>query len=151
MFNGLIFIIEDTFVKKLKMIVCAVAMLAATLTSAVLQAGSVEDGIVSRIHAVGSICIEGEDCAKALTVAAAGPRSAEDVYNKGCLACHASGAAGAPKFGIAADWTARLALGTELLYSNAINGKGAMPARGLCPNCSDDEVKAAVDYMIEGL
>ncbi len=137
--------------KKLKMIVCAVAMLTATLTSAVLQAGSVEDGIVSRIHAVGSICIEGEDCAKALTVAAAGPRSAEDVYNKGCLACHASGAAGAPKFGIAADWTARLALGTELLYSNAINGKGAMPARGLCPNCSDDEVKAAVDYMIEGL
>ena len=136
--------------KKLKMIVCAVAMLTATLTSAVLQAGSVEDGIVSRIHAVGSICIEGEDCAKALTVAAAGPRSAEDVYNKGCLACHASGAAGAPKFGIAADWTARLALGTELLYSNAINGKGAMPARGLCPNCSDDEVKAAVDYMIEG-
>ena len=137
--------------KKIKMIVCAMAMLAATLTSAVLQAGSVEDGIVSRIHAVGSICIEGEDCAKALTVAAAGPRSAEDVYNKGCLACHASGAAGAPKFGIAADWTARLALGTELLYSNAINGKGAMPARGLCPNCSDDEVKAAVDYMIEGL
>ena len=127
------------------------AMLAATLTSAVLQAGSVEDGIVSRIHAVGSICIEGEDCAKALTVAAAGPRSAEDVYNKGCLACHASGAAGAPKFRIASDWTARLALGTESLYSNAINGKGAMPARGLCPNCSDDEVKAAVDYMIEGL
>ena len=137
--------------KKIKMIVCAMAMLAATLTSAVLQAGSVEDGIVSRIHAVGSICIEGEDCAKALTVAAAGPRSAEDVYNKGCLACHTSGAAGAPKFRIAADWTARLALGTELLYSNAINGKGAMPARGLCPNCSDDEVKAAVDYMIEGL
>ena len=137
--------------KKIKMIVCAMAMLAATLTSAVLQAGSVEDGIVSRIHAVGSICIEGEDCAKALTVAAAGPRSAEDVYNKGCLACHASGAAGAPKFRIAADWTARLALGTELLYSNAINGKGAMPARRLCPNCSDDEVKAAVDYMIEGL
>ena len=137
--------------KKIKMIVCAMAMLAATLTSAVLQAGSVEDGIVSRIHAVGSICIEGEDCAKALTVAAAGPRSAEDVYNKGCLACHASGAAGAPKFRIASDWTARLALGTELLYSNAINGKGAMPARGLCPNCSDDEVKAAVDYMIEGL
>jgi len=147
----LISTIEDTFVKKIKMIVCAMAMLAATLTSAVLQAGSVEDGIVSRIHAVGSICIEGEDCAKALTVAAAGPRSAEDVYNKGCLACHASGAAGAPKFRIAADWTARLALGTELLYSNAINGKGAMPARGLCPNCSDDEVKAAVDYMIEGL
>jgi cytochrome c5 len=147
----LIFIIEDIFVKNLKMIVCAMAMLVSSLTSVVLQAGSVEDGIVSRIHAVGSICIEGEDCAKVMTIAAAGPRSAEDVYNKGCLACHASGAAGAPKFRIAADWTARLALGMDSLYSNAINGKGAMPARGLCPNCSDDEVKAAVDYMIEGL
>lgn len=137
--------------KKFKMIVCAVAMLTSALTSVVLQAGSIEDGIVSRIHAVGSVCIQGEDCAKALTVAAAGPRSAEDVYNKGCLACHASGAAGAPKFRLAADWTDRLASGMDALYANAINGKGAMPARGLCPNCSDDEVKAAVDYMIEGL
>ena len=136
---------------KLKMIACAITVLATTLTSVVLQAGTVEDGIVSRIHAVGSVCIQGEDCAKALTVAAAGPRSAEDVYNKGCLACHSSGAAGATKFRVAADWTDRLASGLDVLYSNAINGKGAMPARGLCPSCSDDEVKAAVDYMIEGL
>ena len=137
--------------KKLKIIACVMAMLTATLTSTVLQAGSIEDGIVSRIHAVGSVCIEGEDCAKVITVAAAGPRSAEEVYNKGCLACHTSGAAGAPKFRNADDWSGRLAIGMEALYSNAINGKGAMPARGLCPNCSDDEVKAAVDYMIEGL
>lgn len=137
--------------KNLKMIACALVMFTTTLASALLQAGSIEDGIVSRIHAVGTVCIEGQDCAKALTVAAAGPRSAEEVYNKGCLACHTSGAAGAPKFRNADDWSGRLAIGLEALYSNAINGKGAMPARGLCPNCSDDEVKAAVDYMIEGL
>ncbi len=119
--------------------------------SALIQAGAVEDRIIERISAVGSVCIEGEDCAKSLTVAAAGPKSAEEVYNTGCLACHASGAAGAPKFRHAADWTERLAGGMESIYANAINGKGGMPAKGLCPTCSDDEIKAAVDYMIEGL
>ena len=126
-------------------------LLSTTLFSTQIQAGAVEDGIASRIQAVGSVCVEGEDCAKALTVAAAGPKSAEEVYNTGCLACHASGAAGAPKFRDAADWSTRLAGGLESIYGNAINGKGGMPAKGLCPTCSDDEIKSAVDYMIEGL
>lgn len=131
--------------------VMSVLVVMATVFSAILQAGSVEDGIASRIQAVGSVCVEGDKCAEALTVAAAGPKSAEDVYNTGCLACHASGAAGAPKFRIAADWTDRLSQGIDTVYANAINGKGSMPAKGLCPTCSDAEIKAAVDYMIEGL
>lgn len=129
----------------------AALLLVAASFSTMLQAGSVEDGIASRIQAVGTVCIEGEDCAKALTVAAAGPKAADEVYNTGCLACHASGAAGAPKFRNAADWSTRLAQGLDTVYSNAINGKGGMPAKGLCPSCSDDEIIAAVDYMIEGL
>lgn len=119
--------------------------------SSVIQADAVEDGIAARIQAVGNVCIEGEECAKALTVAAAGPRSDEDIYNTGCLACHTSGAAGAPKFRNAADWSARLSQGLDTVYANAINGKGGMPAKGLCPTCSDDEIKSVVDYMIEGL
>ena len=114
-------------------------------------ATSIEDGIIDRIKPVGSLCIEGEACAAALQTAASGPRSAEDVYNTGCAACHASGAAGAPKFRNAGDWAARLGKGLDTLYANSINGIGAMPARGVCATCSDDEVKAAVDYMIEGL
>lgn len=115
------------------------------------SAGSVEDGIAERIKPVGTVCVAGDDCAKSLTIASAGSKSGEEVYNTTCLACHASGAAGAPKFRVAEDWSARLAAGIETVYSNAINGQGAMPAKGLCMTCSDDEIKAAVDHMIEGL
>lgn len=114
-------------------------------------AGSVEDGIAERIQPVGSVCIKGDDCAKNLTVAATGPKSGEEVYNASCLACHVSGAAGAPKFRNADDWAARLTTGLDALYASAISGKGAMPAKGLCMTCSDEELKAAVDHMIEGL
>lgn len=119
--------------------------------SASSVAGPVEDSIVERIKPVGTVCVAGDDCAKGLTLAAAGPRSGEEVYNSACLACHASGAAGAPKYRIKADWTARLAAGLDTVYANAINGIGAMPAKGLCGNCSDDEIKAAVDHMIKGI
>jgi len=112
---------------------------------------SYEDEIAERISSVAEICIQGEACAANLTLASAGPRSGEDVYNTNCLACHASGAAGAPKFRNADDWAGRLANGLDTVYSNAINGVGAMPAKGLCGTCSDDEIKAAVDHMIEGL
>ncbi len=117
----------------------------------VSQAGTIEDGIVERIQAVGTVCIAGEDCAKAVVVVAAGPKSAKDIYQSGCAACHSSGAAGAPKIGNAADWEPRIALGIDSLYATALNGRGGMPARGLCPSCSDDEIKSAVDHMIEGL
>ncbi len=125
-------------------------VLALVLTGAA-WAASIEDGIIDRIKPVGSLCVEGEPCAAALQTAASGPRSAEEVYNTGCAACHASGAAGAPKFRDATDWASRLGAGLDTLYANSINGIRGMPARGVCPTCSDDEVKAAVDYMIEGL
>ncbi len=109
------------------------------------------DDIASRIAPVGNVCVKGDECAANLTLASSGPRSGEEVYNTNCLACHSSGAAGAPKLREAADWSARLANGIDTVYDNAINGLNAMPARGLCGSCSDDEIKAAVDYMIEGL
>jgi predicted CxxxxCH...CXXCH cytochrome family protein len=109
-----------------------------------------DSGMADRIKAVGSVCVEGESCAANLTVAAAGPKSGEDVY-KTCAACHSSGAAGAPKFRDADDWADRLSAGLDAVYANAINGIGGMPAKGLCMSCSDDEIKAAVDHMIEGL
>lgn len=112
---------------------------------------SYEDAIAERLAPVGTVCVQGDDCAAALQVAAAGPRSGDEVYNTFCLACHASGAAGAPKFRDAADWAPRLGKGLDTLYSNSINGIGAMPAKGLCGNCSDEEIQLAVDHMIEGL
>ncbi|MCY4045013.1 MAG: c-type cytochrome [Cellvibrionales bacterium] len=106
--------------------------------------------ISDRIKPVGEVCLQGEECAKNLTVAKSGgePRSGEQVFNTFCTACHTSGAAGAPIKGNAGQWKDRLAKGLDTLYTNATNGVGAMPAKGLCSDCSDDEIKAAVDFML---
>lgn len=72
----------------------------------------------------------------------------ESLYKGVCFACHDMGTAGAPKLGDHAAWSARIDQGIEALYSNAINGKGVMPAKGGNPALSDDEVKAIVDFMV---
>ncbi|MFP4263275.1 MAG: c-type cytochrome, partial [Halomonas sp.] len=78
-----------------------------------------------------------------------GDLDGEALYGSaGCAACHDSGAAGAPVLGDADAWAERIEQGTDTLYESAINGKGAMPAKG-GSSASDDEVKAAVDYMVE--
>lgn len=77
----------------------------------------------------------------------------EKVYKSTCSICHKSGLRGAPRMGRKQDWEARLAQDKEILYDHAINGyrgkKGSMPSRGSNSKLSVDEVKAAVDYMIE--
>lgn len=72
----------------------------------------------------------------------------EKVYSATCLACHGAGVLGAPKVGDKAAWDARLANGKEAVYGNALNGVRMMPPRGGNPGLKDDEVKAAVDYML---
>jgi len=75
--------------------------------------------------------------------------SVERTYQQSCSACHNSGAAGAPVFGNAEDWSARAEKGMETLYMNTINGyNNIMPPKGMCFTCSDDELKAVVDYVL---
>ncbi len=76
-------------------------------------------------------------------------KSGEVVYQEVCAACHNMGVAGAPKSGDKILWAPRIAKGNTTLYANAINGIGIMPAKGGAMNLSDDEIKAAVDYMIK--
>lgn len=75
------------------------------------------------------------------------------VFGKTCAMCHAAGVAGAPKPGDKADWGPRIAQGKDTLYKHAIEGftgaKGMMPAKGGSANLTDDEVKAAVDFMAD--
>lgn len=88
----------------------------------------------------------------AAAVAAAGA-DGEKVYNSACMACHMLGVAGAPKFADAEAWAPRVAKGIDTLYANSINGfqgeAGIMPPKGGRLDLSDDEVKAAVDYMVK--
>lgn len=83
--------------------------------------------------------------------AAAGP-DGESVYKKVCALCHASGVAGAPIPGNKDDWGPRIAQGKDILYKHSLEGftgeKGMMPPRGGGASLSDEEVKAAVDFMV---
>ncbi len=69
-------------------------------------------------------------------------------YRTACMACHASGAAGAPKLGDKAAWKARIAQGMDILVKHAVEGKGAMPPKGGRMDLSDAQIKSTVAYMV---
>lgn len=107
-----------------------------------------------RIKPVGQVQLAGSAAVTpaAPAAAAAAPTTAagggEATYNKVCLVCHGAGVAGAPKLGDKEAWAPRIAQGNEAMLKTAIAGKGAMPPRGTCATCSDDELKAAIEFMV---
>ncbi|MEH6356467.1 MAG: c-type cytochrome, partial [Marinobacter sp.] len=120
------------------------------LTAGAVMA-SVEDEIRARIQPVGELCLQGTECGSAAAptaTASAGPRSGSEVYGAVCLACHTTGAAGAPVIGDASAWAPRVEQGLDTLISHAINGYNAMPAKGGCASCPDEEIAAAVEYLV---
>lgn len=77
-----------------------------------------------------------------------GAAAGKAVYDQYCVGCHATGAGGAPKFGDAAAWEPLAKQGLESLYQNAIHGINGMPPKGTCSSCSDDDIKNAVQYIV---
>lgn len=132
----------------MKVIMKCIAVLSVLVSCTALAADSLED----RIKPAGKVCMSGESCAAApvAVVATSSARSGSEIYDTKCALCHASGAAGAPKMGDAAAWAPRIAQGVDTLYTHAIGGFNGMPAKGLCFDCSDDEVKGGVDHMVAG-
>ena len=108
--------------------------------------------IEARIQPFYEVCVQGEACGGGDAMATNAGRSGEDVYNGACMACHSAGIAGAPKVGDQLAWTDRIAKGMDVLYDSGINGVAGtgMIARGGCADCSDDEIRLAVDCMVEG-
>ena len=109
--------------------------------------------LIARIQPVGQVCFEeGEICN--VTVRASGPaagdgpRDGKAVYNAVCQTCHTSGLLGSPMLGDAGAWGPRIAKGKDTLYTHAINGFNAMPAKGGA-DIPDEEVQSAVDYMVD--
>lgn len=76
---------------------------------------------------------------------------AEAKYMASCFACHSTGAAGAPKVGPgnASEWEPRMEKGMDAVMANVINGVNTMPPKGLCFDCTDADLRAIVDYMLE--
>ncbi|MDF2177916.1 cytochrome c5 family protein [Aliiglaciecola sp. CAU 1673] len=112
------------------------------------QADNSNEAIKERIKPVGQVRVAGAEAQTAST--AGGARSGADVYGSSCIACHGPGVLGAPKVADPA-WKERLEKGMDTLLQHALDGFNAMPPRGTCSSCSDDEIKAAIEHMIEGV
>ncbi len=124
------------------------------------ESAEYQAAVNQRIQPVGDVYLPGEEQQAAAptveTVAEPEPvavvQSGPQVYNAACNVCHGNGVGGAPITGDVDAWTARIAQGNELLYQHAIEGfageVGYMPAKGGNPSLSDEEVIAAVDYMV---
>ena len=110
--------------------------------------------VAKRIEPVGQVQLGeagqmAEAPAATVEVAAAAPKSCDEVYQANCMACHATGAAGAPKMGDAAAWKPRAALGFNSLLNSAINGKGLMAPRAGFSYLTDEDLANAIRYMLE--
>ena len=84
-----------------------------------------------------------------VAAAPAAPLSGAEVYDTYCATCHAMGIGGAPAFADTPAWAPRISKGMDALMVSTLNGINAMPAKGLCMSCSDDELNDAVTYMVD--
>lgn len=145
---GRLFIIMIVAMTALTILIAVLASFASSGVNAELDARSdIENTqmVAERIAPVGNFSAT---TVAATPAVAAAPLSGEQAYAS-CAACHDSGTLDAPIVGNADSWAARIGKGLETLYSNAINGLNNMPAKGGNSSLSDEDVKAAVDYMLE--
>lgn len=131
-------------------------MLAAPATVLALWAVSAQaatnDDIAKRLEPVGQACVQGQECKGMEVAASAGggdAKTPDSVIAKHCNACHGSGLLNAPKIGDAAAWGERAKKegGLDGLLAKAISGINAMPPKGTCADCSDDDLKGAIQKM----
>ncbi len=128
--------------------------LALALATLGLGASEAKKAIEKRIAPVGQVCVEGQDCAKEITVISSSSgvmRSGKEVYDVACTTCHAIALAGAPKFGDRLSWGERANEDLDHLVETVTNGLGGMPPMGMCMDCSQEELTNAVQYMLDAL
>ena len=109
--------------------------------------------VFDRIKSPATVCVIGNPCADSVGISpiVASFRSGEEVYNGACSGCHLVGAAGAPKFGDTEAWSGRIDKGLATLTKHVVEGYNAMPALGLCMDCSEEEIASAVKYIVDAL
>jgi len=119
---------------------------------AVNAQASTNDDIAKRLEPVGKVCVQGEECKGMDVVASTGggaAQSPDDIIAKHCNACHGTGLLGAPIIGATAAWKERADHqgGLDGILAKAITGINAMPPKGTCMTCTDDELKGAIEKM----
>jgi cytochrome c5 len=102
----------------------------------------------ARTQPVGELCKAGDACGQTATASSSGQaRTGEEIYNQFCFACHNTGVGGAPIHGDASQWAPRIAKGEDALWQSLNDGLNAMPPKGTCMNCSEEELHAVLTYM----
>lgn len=135
-------------------IVQTVLLITSVTLAGSLWAQSREETIAERLQAPDRVCLQGEDCSaggSSMTMAQAGGGgfSPEEVYSNNCATCHDTGMANAPQPDDADEWNSRLEeKGLDNIVANAISGINAMPPRGMCTDCTDDQVREVVEYLM---
>lgn len=136
-------------VKNKKMLVIQVLTLFLGMSDS--QAAVIDPATADRLKPVGTVCLQGQPCAANLgnTSATPGARTGAELVNRICTTCHGTGLLNAPKIGDASAWSSRAEArgGLDGLLKSAIHGLNAMPAKGTCADCSEDELKGAIQYM----
>lgn len=130
-------------------------MLAVPATVLALWAASAQaatnDDIAKRLEPVGKVCIQGEECKgmEVAVTAGGGAKTPDEIIAKHCNACHSTGLLGAPKIGDTAAWKERADHqgGLDGILAKAITGINAMPPKGTCADCSDADLKGAIEKM----
>lgn len=104
-----------------------------------------------RIQPVGQVSVQTETKSANKTIGSNESQAnpGQEIYERYCVVCHRDGLAGAPRFRNEQDWKSRLA-GKKLndLVASSLKGLNAMPAKGTCIKCNDDDLKAAISYML---
>ena len=143
---------------KLMLIVWAIAMIFIGFKALNSTSGDssnsetmVENSVLERIKPVGEVRIDTSTQVASAEIVEIAVRSGEEIYNSKCAGCHTSGVMGSPKFASLEDWAPRIDLGLEKLTLSAIAGKGGMPAKGTCMDCTDNDIKITVQYMLDSL
>lgn len=134
----------------MKKITLLFALLTSVMSANAADKAMSEEDIIELIKPVGRVHLAGQEVAQA-EVKPSGPRTGEQLYASYCTACHSIGVLGAPKKGDGADWSPRLEKGMDAVLAKAIKGFNSMPARGNCADCTDDEIKSAIEYMTAGI
>jgi len=108
------------------------------------------EAITERLQPVAKCYIEGVDTTAAPKSAGiVGVGGPKDIYESNCKMCHQNGLAGAPKLGNKGDWQPRIGQGLDALVKAAWNGIRAMPPKGNCLQCTEDDIKKTVQYMLD--
>ena len=140
------------------MLVMASLLVGSAVNGGVAASDSADE-IRARLKPFGDVCRTGQDCGgledgsgaavSAPAAAAAAGLSGQQIYDRFCFACHATGVGEAPLFGDLAQWQPRIDQGMEQMLAVSLTGRGLMPPMGTCVTCSDDEMRAAIQYMVD--